>query len=369
MKIAIDVTWLKPGKSGGVESLFRNLLKGLSEAKDDNVYYLLLAKDNYDSFLEYENNEKIVMIKCNTEAEKVKSHLIWQNLCQYRILKKYGLKNCFFPVYERPIIRNKKINTITTICDILAYHYPEYFSKLENIWFNLGWKAAIKCSDKVIAITDFTKKDLEENYNAKNVVRIYVPVDIVNEEFIDFKQLEKKYNINKNEYYYTICSTYPHKNLMTLLNMMEEIGKHKNIPQKLLISGVKGYQQEKLVSELKEKNLDKKVVFTGFVSNEERNTLLKNANAFLFPSIFEGFGMPPIEAMHLGKRVITTKCASLPEVTQNKCFYVEDPFDTKEWIKAIESIQKEPEKAINFKEYKVDVIAKEHTELFNKVFK
>ena len=163
MKIAIDVTWLKPGKSGGVESMFRNLLEGLVNNKDENIYYLLLAQDNYHTFLEYEKNQKVKLIKCNTKAENVKAHILWQNLFQYRVLKKYNLKNCFFPVYERPIFKNKKIKTITTICDILAFHYPNYFSKLENMWFKLGWKAAIKQSDKVIAITNFTKRDLEKN--------------------------------------------------------------------------------------------------------------------------------------------------------------------------------------------------------------
>ena len=369
MKIAIDVTWLKPGKSGGVESMFRNLLEGLVNNKDENIYYLLLAQDNYHTFLEYEKNQKVKLIKCNTKAENVKAHILWQNLFQYRVLKKYNLKNCFFPVYERPIFKNKKIKTITTICDILAFHYPNYFSKLENMWFKLGWKAAIKQSDKVIAITNFTKRDLEKNFNAKNVQRIYVPVDIKKEEFIDFKKLEKKYGIEQNNYYYAICSTYPHKNLMTLLKMMEEINKYKNIPQKLIVSGVKGYQQDTLMQELKEKKLNKKVIFTGFVSNEERNTLLKNANIFLFPSIFEGVGMPPIEAMHLGKRVLTTKCASIYEVTKGKCFYVEDPHDIREWLQKIEEIQKEKEKKIDFKEYKKERITQEYLKLFNQVFK
>lgn len=369
MRIGIDVTWLKVNKSGGVETLFRNLLEGLVQHEDDNIYYLLLAKDNYDSFLEYKDNKKIVLIKCNTNAEDVKGHLIWQNLCEYSVLKKYKLDNCFFPVYERPLLNNKKINTITTICDILAFHYPEYFSKLECIWFDLGWKSAIKCSDKVIGISEFVKRDLEENLHADNVECIYSSVVIKDEEFIDFKLLEEKYNIEQEKYYYTVCSTYPHKNLITLLNMMEVIGNHPDIPQKLIISGVKGYEQEKLLEELKNKNLSDKVIFTGFVSNQERNTLLKNANVFLFPSIFEGFGIPPIEALHLGKKVITTRCASIEEVTQGKCYYVNDPFNVDEWINMIKTVQDKAEKVIDFKEYSPKAIAEKHLSLFNEVFK
>ena len=369
MRIGIDLTWVKPSKSGGVESYIRNLLDGFLELSDDNKYILLNAKDNYQSFEKYKKDDRVEMILCNTNANDVKEHLIWQNLHQYNILKKNMIDFCFFPVYEMPIYKNKKIKCVTTIHDIQAYHYPDYFSKLENMWFRLGWKQTIKNADRVVTISDYTKHDIENHFkHANNIKRIYNPIVLNDKIKCDFNQLSKKYNIQKNKYYYTVCSLHKHKNLITLINVMEEIKKNeKQIPNILVISGVGGPQKKDLENIIIEKKLEKNIILTSFVSNEERNALIENSNVFLFPSLFEGFGMPPVEAMMLGTKVITTTCTSLYEVTNGKCEYVEDPLSTKEWINKIKKIQKMESKKYKFKEYDKKHIARQYLDLFYEV--
>ena len=80
--------------------------------------------------------------------------------------------------------------------------------------------------------------------------------------------------------------------------------------------------------------LEQEVTLTGFVDSAERNALYQHCRAFLFPSVFEGFGMPPIEAMLFGTVVITTDRTCIPEVTQGKANYVKDPYDVQEWIRS-----------------------------------
>ena len=369
MRIGIDLTWVKPKKSGGVESYIRNLLDGFLELKDNNEYILFTAKDNDETFNSYLSDKRITKILCNTSANNVKSHLIWQNLKFYKILKKNNINFCFFPVYEMPIYKNRKIKTVTTIHDIQAIHFPEYFSKLENIWFKLGWKTTLKNADVTIGISDYTKKDLEDNFKSYNkIVRIHNPIVLNDNEKIDFEEVKKEYNIEKEEYYYTVCSLLKHKNLITLINVMEKIVKDNiNVPKKLVVSGVGGSQKEFLIQTIKEKGLENNVVLTKFVSNAERNCLIKNSNTFLFPSLFEGFGMPPIEAMMLGTRVITTKCTSLLEVTKNKCTYVDEPTDVEDWVNKIKDIQKQEKETINFDEYDKKNIARQYLDLFYEV--
>lgn len=371
MKIGIDLTWLKPEKSGGVEFYIRNLLDGFLELEDKNQYFLFTAKDNNSSLQNYKKDERITIIPCNTKASKVKTHLLWQNFCEYRILKKYQIDLCFFPVYEMPLYKQKKFKTVTTIHDIQAYHYPEYFSKLENLWFRIGWKSCIKNANKVITISDFTKQDIQKHFgNSKKIVRIYNPIVLNDETKVPFSELAQKYKIKRNEYYYTICSLHKHKNLNTLIEMIKEIQiKNVNIPHTLVISGVGGPQKNNIMQFVKSIGLENNIIFTNFVTNEERNTLIRNANAFLFPSLFEGFGMPPIEAMMLGARVITTKCTSLKEVTNNKCDYVKNPMDTQEWIKKIQKIQKAKKKKLVFPQYDKKTIARQYLDLFYQVIK
>lgn len=367
MRIGIDLTWLKPEKSGGVEAYAKNLLDGFIKLGDDNEYVLFLAKDNSDYLSKYFKDKKFIKITCNTSALNVKQHLIWQNLCQYKVLKKNNINFCFFPVYEMPIYKCKKIKNVTTIHDIQALHYPEFFSKLENIWFKLAWQRAITCSDKIVAITDYTKNDLKENFKHKNNIEtIYNPVTLDNSEIEDFEEIKKKYNIKEKEYYYTVSSMHKHKNLITLIKMIKYIKENgiNNIPDKLVISGVGGPNKDNLIKTIKEMGIEENIILTNFVSNSERNSLIKNSNVFLFPSIFEGFGMPPIEAMNLGVNVITTKCTSIPEVTKGKCNYVENALDEKEWVEEIRKVQNKETEKIVFDEYNTEKIARKYLDLF-----
>ena len=369
MRIGIDLTWLKPQKSGGVEAYAKNLLDGFIKLNDDNEYVLLLAKDNSEYLSNYFKDKRFIKIECNTSAFNVKQHLIWQNLFEYKILKKNNINFCFFPVYEMPIYKCRKIKNVTTIHDIQAYHYPEFFSKLENIWFKLGWQRAILCSDKIVAITDYTKNDLMNNFKHKNnIVTIYNPVVLNDTEMEDFNEIKKKYNIKEKEYYYTVSSMHKHKNLITLIKMLKYIKENKcNVPDKLVISGVGGPNKEKLIETIKEMKVEDNIIITNFVSNSERNALIKNSNAFLFPSIFEGFGMPPIEAMNLGVNVITTNYTSIPEVTKGKCNYVLDAFNEKEWVKEVEKVQNKKAERIIFDEYNPEKIARKYLDLFYEV--
>lgn len=371
MRIGIDLTWLKPQKSGGVEAYAKNLLDGFIKLEDENEYVLLLAKDNSKYLSNYFQDRRFTKIICNTNAFQVKGHLVWQNLCEYHVLKKNHIDFCFFPVYEMPIYRCKKIKNVTTIHDIQAYHYPEYFSKLENIWFRFAWQRAILCSDKIVAITNYTKQDIMEHFKHKNNIEtIYNPVMLKEEEIEDFSTIKETYSIEEKQYYYTVSSMYKHKNLITLINMMQYIKEHNcNIPNKLVISGVGGPNKETLIKTIKEKGVEENIILTNFVSNEERNTLIRNSNVFLFPSIFEGFGMPPIEAMSLGAKVLTTNCTSIPEVTKGKCNYVENPFDEKEWVNQIEKMQEIEAKKVTFEEYDTKKIARKYLNLFYEIGK
>ena len=98
-----------------------------------------------------------------------------------------------------------------------------------------------------------------------------------------------------------------------------------------------GVNREKLQAQIAERGLQDEVILTGFVENDERNALYKHSRAFLFPSVFEGFGMPPVEAMLFGTVVIATDRTCIPEVTQGKANYVKDPYDVEEWIRVMEN--------------------------------
>ena len=118
---------------------------------------------------------------------------------------------------------------------------------------------------------------------------------------------------------------------------------------------------------IREQNIEDDIIFTSFVDNIERNMLYKNCKAFLFPSVFEGFGMPPIEAMIWGVPVIISASTSLREVTGGIANYVYNPLDYKEWVSKLEMNCKESNKVeVNklISRYECKAIAEKYHELF-----
>lgn len=333
-EIAIDLLWLRPKKVGGTEFYIRNLLDGLMQLKEPFRFVLVTAKDNADTFTHYLTDKRFRMLTVPIESEKIGKRLIWQNLFENRLLKKNGLRLCFSPVFFRPFL-NGGVSWMNTIHDIQAYHYPKYHPFYEVAYSWLCWYANRLFSKKVVVISEYVKQDLVEHFHFKpeKIEVIYNPVAVEEPKEDVFEGLRQKYGVEKGEYYYTLSQLIPHKNLVTLVSVMERVCReHAKLPQKLLISGVSGFQSDKLKELIREKHLEQAICLTGFVENSEKFSLLKNCRAFLFPSVFEGFGMPPVEAMLLGTPVITTRCTCIPEVTQNMAHYVEDPYRVEDWI-------------------------------------
>ena len=154
----------------------------------------------------------------------------------------------------------------------------------------------------------------------------------------------------------------PHKNLETLLRVIDKIVKSNiALPRKLIISGVGGKERGNLENKISELGLKDYIQLTPFISNADMYALYKYCYVFLFPSIYEGYGMPPIEAMLLGTPVVTTRRTSIEEVTQGKANYVDDPFNVDEWI---DRIQHKQFQALDFSVYDKKNVAKQYYDLF-----
>lgn len=337
MRIAIDLVWIKHNKMGGLESYVRNLLDAFVISNFSFEFIILLSDNIYDSFKEYEKDNRIQLIRCPVDSENLLRVTIWENLKMDKMITKLDVDYCFVPYYRMPIFRN--INRyLITIHDLIPLHFQDSFSFLKILWMKYYWKEVVKKSYHIIAISSFQKKDIVENFGCsqEKISVIYNPIITEKPKGTDFDLLRTKYDIEQGKYFYTISSRYRHKNLNTLLLMMKKLKNTRGSTCKLLISGVSAGDKSSMESYIEGLGISDICILTGFVCNEERNCLLANAGYFLFPSVFEGFGMPPIEAMRYGTKCITTKCASLLEVTQGKAYYVDNPYDIDEWIYLIE---------------------------------
>ncbi|MBR3102815.1 MAG: glycosyltransferase family 4 protein [Lachnospiraceae bacterium] len=339
---ALDLTWVRHGIVGGTESFVCNLLEGFAECVKEQPgsaeIVLLTAKDNREVFRKYECREGIRGITCNVLSADRKGRLLWQNLKMGKMLKKMGITRVLEPVYSKPFLGPKEIRYVTVIHDLLAWHFPEYFSKKRVLWMKNCWRNTVKTSAQVIAISEYTKQDILAKMPYPGAEIAVIPNPIVISSESSGKEVLEHYHVAEKGYYYTVSSQVPHKNLSTLLRAMGILKRKQSAALRpLLITGVGGGVTGELQQIIKEEQLEDEIRFTGFISDAERNALYKNCKAFLFPSIFEGFGMPPIEAMVMQVPVLTTECASIKEVTGGLLNYVADPKDPAEWAERLET--------------------------------
>ncbi len=303
-------------------------------------FVLFVSRDNARTFSSFGTSGNFSLIECGLQSRAIARRIFWENTHLDRLARNAGVDLMFIPVYSKPK-SNGKIPYVVTIHDLQALHFPEYFSRLKRFWLKSSWKKAVRESRKIVAISDFVKRDIIKKLDADpgKIKVIHNPVVLAGMQ-ADFRILAEKYGIESEQYLYTVSSMQPHKNLPVLIKLVAELKKNNEnrIPRRLVISGIGG-TQEKTLKEMMEKwDVSEDIVVTGFVSDEERDSLYKNAYAFLFPSTFEGFGMPPVEAIMCGTPVITTKCASIPEVVGNEAYYVDDPYSVGSWLRKLEEL-------------------------------
>lgn len=360
MRIGIDLLWIRPGICGGTESYTRNMLDGFALYGAQHEFVLFVTEDNADSFRKYQNNKNMVLKICPTKYAKQWKRILWENLHLDKWAKKCNIELMFIPVYSKPLSRGNKIPYVTVIHDLQGLHYPEYFTFGRLQFFKRCWRYACKSSERVVVLSDYGKEDLIKHYPfaKEKAVRIYNPIISNHTEGV-FEKVSEKYGIEAGTYFYCVSALLPHKNLSTLLKVMREW----ETEEKLVLSGV-GNQGDELGGLLAEYGLQDKIILTGFVSDEERDSLYEHCKLFLFPSVFEGFGMPPIEAMRRGKRVVMTEKTCLKEVTCGKGIYVNDPFSVEDWKEKMQYAMTLPEEVIPFEEYELKNAVQKYIQMF-----
>lgn len=368
MLIGIDLLWVRPGRCGGTESYIRNLLTGFGHYDTQNEYLLFTTEDNSDSFKDYRQYPHMRLEVCPISCEVQSKRILWENQNLDKYARRAKVDIMFIPVYSKPYSRAYDIKGgipyVSVIHDLQALHYPQYFSGIRNLFLRHAWKHTCKTSACVITDSDYCQKDILKHYRIRKeqLKTIYVPICSKHAKDISADAVLQKYSLGRGEYDYCVSSLLPHKNLNTILQVVSQM-KKKGLQEYLVLSGVGGNARD-FADKLKELGIEKNVIQTGFVTNEERDCLYKGCRLFLFPSVFEGFGMPPIEAMRMGKRVVMTKESCLYEVTDGKAVYVDDPYSTDEWIKQITYAAGLPEQAEPFPQYELEHITRQYIHQF-----
>lgn len=329
---------------GGVQRMILNLLKEFENYQQDSFYVLTDREDFMDKFKKL----KIVYIKN-------KNKIFWDYFQSLPVIKKIKPDCIIYPKNIIPLthllLPAKKINVI---------HDLGYFEKnlnayktLDTIYMKTFMKLSCQIANKTIAVSEFTKKDIINrlNINSKKITTI---LEAVEEEFKQIKdknmlqKVIKKYDL-KLPFIFYCGSLSPRKNLIRSLKAFNKI--KDKIPHNFYLTGNTKWAEDKTLEFInKNENLSKRVKILGYLPNQELVVLYNLADFLLFPSLYEGFGLPILEAQACGCPVLTSNATSCPEVADDSAHLV-DPYSIDDIKNGILKISKD-------KNYKKELIKK-----------
>ena len=336
MKLGIEAFFLNTIHGGGKEQVLFNLLKGfqaLGKARDIHVYAYDYSADMLKSlipdatftFIPYKNYfHKKMITDLYNKTFKLSS-----------LVKQHGIDLLFFPQCNTGF-KKFEIPTVVLPHDIQAISNPDRFSLKTRIINGLQYYWDFKLRTRIIAISDYDAWEIQKYYprHQSKIKRIYNPIDT------DFSVPDTNSPVNQ-PYICAVNIAHVHKNTLTLIKAYEKImGK---IEHNLVLVGHVNHETRFLETYVKNKHLEERIQFTGFLSNEELNQVLFESALFVNPSLFEGFGMTAIEAAIRHVPVISSTTGASVEVTRSLLNYYE-PADDYEVLaeKMLEILQTKP---------------------------
>ncbi len=359
MRIGIDVRWLQQSlinKSlGGIGGYSYHLVKGLLSLDSNNEYIFFISKDkNHKEFLQLINgnlNARIHDLPENWEVTfapeclKIVPVMAQERLCIVPRLKESKL-DVFHSLHQfTPSYRIQNCRSLVTVHDLIHGLFPEiYLRRKIQQWVYFTRISAIKKASKIIANSENTKKDvirlLDVPENKIRVVYLGVGEDFRPAESSPLvKSVMQKYGINK-KYILHVGGVSATKNVNRLLLAFKRLLTVHKKDLALVVVGNFSFTpdyQKAFGAKLEELDLQKRVILPGHVPEKDLILLYNGASLFVYPSLYEGFGLPPLEAMACGCPVVVSNAASIPEVVGNIGLYV-NPHKVNEIVSAMEKV-------------------------------
>ncbi len=326
-----------------ITGIGRNLVCLLDNALDDNEYIIYTNEDMKDEF-NFNNPNIVVKTYPVTKMSSVKN-LLWTTFCFPSVVKKEKADVALIPNFTLLLFKYRP--TIVIIHDLIEFNVKDKFSPLKMFYrTKIADPLMVKRSDKIITVSENSKKDLIKYLKAPDdkISVIYNGVDRTKFKRMDDYSAEKilkEKNWPKNYILYAGTIDHPGKNAMSVVKAFENLKRTNSYNGKCVLAGMPGSGFE-IVNEYIEKSVYRdEIILTGFVTDEELVALYSKCSTFVFVSLYEGFGIPPLEALSCGAKVVVSSTSSLPEVVGEVGIAV-DPKDLKAIEKAIiQSINKE----------------------------
>jgi glycosyltransferase involved in cell wall biosynthesis len=343
MNIGIDIRSLLEKERSGVGEYTYELLNAIFDIDKENQYYLFynsFKEPGSDFLAEWKNFSHVHFCEFHWPNKLLNfcfKFLHWPKVDELMANKiKSGSKLDLFLMPNLNFISlSNSVKKIITVHDLSFRIFQSFFSWKRRIWHWLvNPRKLISGADKVIAVSENTKKDLINFYKipAEKVEAIYSGVAC--HEDGSLEEVKRKYNLPDN-FVLFLGTLEPRKNIKNLIRAFEIYKIAEKNDYKLIIVGPRGWLYKKILVCAEKSSVCDDIKFINYISSEEKFAFYKLAKLFIYPSLYEGFGFPPLEAAAIGTPVIISTNSSLPEVMGGAALMV-DPNNPTEIAKIME---------------------------------
>jgi glycosyltransferase involved in cell wall biosynthesis len=324
MKIGIDASRAFVKNRTGIEEYSYQVIKHLIPVlKNDQV--VLYIKKSQKSKVKSQN------FPDNWKLKVIRFPYLWTQIGLSLELLLHQINVLFVPAHVVPVIHSK--NTVVTIHGLEYEFCPRAYSIFARFYMRWSIKKSCQWARKIIAVSENTKKDLIKLYKVSEN-----KIEVVHEGINQHQNSNIKAQVGntkceiKKPYLLFIGRLEERKNIVGIIRTFEILKGQYKIPHELVLAGNFGYGKEKIIEEIKNINYANDILIPGYVNEEEKWKLLKNADVFLFPTFYEGFGLPILEAQSIGVPVVASNNSSIPEVADNSALLInpKNPFEIAE---------------------------------------
>jgi glycosyltransferase involved in cell wall biosynthesis len=337
MRVLIDCTGITRNKAG-VGVYARNLVEELTRLPHGPQYFLLVQDDDPD--LDFSGRPGVTMIKVRARIfRKLPLRFLLEQLALPFLLLLHRIDVLHSLHYSFPLIRFGT-KQVVTLHDMTFFNMPQAHERVKILYFRFFIRADVRLADRVIFASHSSLADCTARlgalrgtgtviYHGKSAAfRADLPAG-------EIRRVRQKYGLNA-EFVLFVGTIEPRKNLSRLVSAFATVcARHPGLM--LVIAGMKGWMYDGLIEMVKELNLQSRVIFTGFVPEEEKPFLIAAAKVFAYPSLYEGFGIPVLEALACGVPTVTSNVSSLPEVAGDAALTI-DPLSVAELSSALERL-------------------------------
>lgn len=325
MRIGVNTLFLIPGEVGGSQTYLMETLKAMIRVSPSLELVLFTNLENHSFFIsQFEAYSQVHLIQLKVRATIRSLRLVCEQLGLPQKIRQHPVDVLWSPGYTAPM--RICCPQVVSILDLQYKSHPEDFTLLARIATDAMIRLAIRSCDKVITISEFSKNELLRHTSlpaSQIAVTPLAAADVFAEEM---SETELKIRLQRltpgvTRYILSVANSYPHKNLHQLAEAFGML-EHR-ISHHLIIVGKPRLGENKLQNALNMLSNPARCLRLQAVSQKDLAALYRGADIFVFPSLYEGFGLPVLEAMKAGTPVITTRMGAISEVGGDCVFYVE----------------------------------------------